>query len=63
MLNADYWIVLLWHFLMTIPELEGDGAIDVVEMNVVGFSIFYHLFHSTVYTIHNNTKKSAVAFS
>lgn len=32
----------------TIPELQGDGALDVVEIYVVSFSVLHHLLQSAV---------------
>ena len=33
---------------LAVPELQGDGALDVVEVDVVSFSVVHHLLHSTV---------------
>ncbi len=43
-----------WCFSVTlslaVPELQGDGAFDLVEMDVVSFSVLHHLLHSAVWS-------------
>lgn len=39
---------------LTAPELQGDGAFNVVEMDVVSLSVPHHLLHSTVWSTRQN---------
>lgn len=55
---TSYWIQITESFCLfvsvslslTVPELQGDGAFDVVEMDGVSVSVLHHLLQSAVWS-------------